>query len=76
VTFAATHHPRSLAVTNIVGVIPIVEVVDGWQVEDDGMVVATVLGHKGWEGAAETYARRIAELLERHGIADVPEVAP
>jgi hypothetical protein len=73
-TFVATHRPHSLAVTAVIAnTIPVVEALDGWQIEDDGLVVATVLGHKGREGAAETYARRIAELLERHGLADVPE---
>lgn len=75
-TFVATHHPRSLAVTRVVGPIPIVEAVDGWQIEDDGETVAQVYAFPGWEHAARIYANRIAELLERHGLTDVPEVAP
>ena len=71
--FPATHHPRSRAGPRVIGPIPIVEAVDGWQIEDDGETVAQVYAYPGWEHSARVYANRIAELLERHGLADVPE---
>lgn len=72
-TFAATHQPRTVVVTDIVGGIPVVTAIDGWNITDDGSPVAFVGAHESHRASAEVYAQRIAELLNRHGMADVPD---
>lgn len=74
--FHVTHRPNVVIVRGIVAGVPVLTTVDGWTISDDDAAIAFVGALESHLDAAETYAHRIAELLERHGMADVPDEVP
>lgn len=56
----------------VAGVMPVVGTCHGLTVVDDqSMTICQFFAHPDYE--VDVYARRIAELLNRHGLVDVPD---
>ena len=71
-TFHASASGRTPVVTQIGYQLCRMTVCDSWAIHDDETPIAMVFTGDGYATTGATYAQRIAELLNRHGMADVP----